>query len=126
MLRSRWRGPQCARPVCASLLPGPRCFFFRAEDGIRDLYVTGVQTCALPIALPGELRVLKAAERSLNGQRRGLRAVMRSEERRVGKECRSRWSPYDEKKNPEHEHDDGGDRAARLGPDAGPKWAQRH
>src|SRR5690349_21949189 len=24
-------------------------FFFRAEDGIRDLYVTGVQTCALPI-----------------------------------------------------------------------------
>src|SRR6266576_5159315 len=25
-------------------------FFFRAEDGIRDLYVTGVQTCALPIS----------------------------------------------------------------------------
>src|SRR6266496_3596020 len=25
------------------------CFFFQAEDGIRDLYVTGVQTCALPI-----------------------------------------------------------------------------
>src|SRR6266496_6297300 len=24
-------------------------FFFQAEDGIRDLYVTGVQTCALPI-----------------------------------------------------------------------------
>src|SRR5256886_6762788 len=29
-------------------------FFFQAEDGIRDLTVTGVQTCALPIsALPG-------------------------------------------------------------------------
>src|SRR5690349_21947705 len=28
------------------------CFFFQAEDGIRDLYVTGVQTCALPIYLP--------------------------------------------------------------------------
>src|SRR6266576_5904381 len=31
---------------------GYRCiffFFFQAEDGIRDLYVTGVQTCALPI-----------------------------------------------------------------------------
>src|SRR2546430_8680714 len=28
------------------------CFFFQAEDGIRDLTVTGVQTCALPICLP--------------------------------------------------------------------------
>src|SRR2546430_12114570 len=28
------------------------CFFFQAEDGIRDLTVTGVQTCALPILLP--------------------------------------------------------------------------
>src|SRR5690349_23618207 len=27
-------------------------FFFQAEDGIRDLYVTGVQTCALPIFIP--------------------------------------------------------------------------
>src|SRR5256886_13120958 len=27
-------------------------FFFQAEDGIRDLTVTGVQTCALPICLP--------------------------------------------------------------------------
>src|SRR5690349_22731721 len=26
-------------------------FFFQAEDGIRDLYVTGVQTCALPISI---------------------------------------------------------------------------
>src|SRR6266496_1597972 len=25
-------------------------FFFQAEDGIRDLYVTGVKTCALPIS----------------------------------------------------------------------------
>src|SRR6266496_6305031 len=28
-------------------------FFFQAEDGIRDLYVTGVQTCALPILVDG-------------------------------------------------------------------------
>src|SRR5204862_5080605 len=28
-------------------------FFFQAEDGIRDLYVTGVQTCALPILSTG-------------------------------------------------------------------------
>src|SRR5256884_1627538 len=27
------------------------CFFFQAEDGIRDVAVTGVQTCALPILL---------------------------------------------------------------------------
>src|SRR2546430_17316925 len=27
-------------------------FFFQAEDGIRDLTVTGVQTCALPISCP--------------------------------------------------------------------------
>src|SRR5688572_31025320 len=30
-------------------------FFFQAEDGIRDLTVTGVQTCALPISDPGEI-----------------------------------------------------------------------
>src|SRR5690606_40082678 len=29
-------------------------FFFQAEDGIRDFHVTGVQTCALPICLPGQ------------------------------------------------------------------------
>src|SRR5690606_39431401 len=27
------------------------CFFFQAEDGIRDFHVTGVQTCALPILI---------------------------------------------------------------------------
>src|SRR6266496_5117487 len=30
--------------------PSRLFFFFQAEDGIRDLYVTGVQTCALPIS----------------------------------------------------------------------------
>src|SRR6267378_7559654 len=30
-------------------------FFFQAEDGIRDLYETGVQTCALPISFKGGL-----------------------------------------------------------------------
>src|SRR5438874_4307681 len=69
-------------------------FFFQAEDGIRDLYVTGVQTCALPISallLIDELRLFVPL----------LFATFflytwynRSEERRVGKECRSRWSPY--------------------------------
>src|SRR5260370_41169863 len=31
------------------------CFFFQAEDGIRDSSVTGVQTCALPIFIPRRL-----------------------------------------------------------------------
>src|SRR5205809_6253144 len=39
------------------------CFFFQAEDGIRDVAVTGVQTCALPILLQkiseGYFRVLR-------------------------------------------------------------------
>src|SRR5690606_39784951 len=35
-----------ARWSCAFIL----CFFFQAEDGIRDFHVTGVQTCALPIS----------------------------------------------------------------------------
>src|SRR2546430_8622737 len=93
-------------------------FFFQAEDGIRDLTVTGVQTCALPIFELGDhlvYLVLRAGERRKPGiLRRGVDAgmqvdrklarivvelarpycVARSEERRVGKECRSRWSPY--------------------------------
>ena len=32
-------------------MPDSFLFFFQAEDGIRDLIVTGVQTCALPISL---------------------------------------------------------------------------
>src|SRR3712207_1952573 len=34
-----------------------RLFFFQAEDGIRDIGVTGVQTCALPIFLPAALEL---------------------------------------------------------------------
>src|SRR5258707_3054080 len=86
------------------------CFFFQAEDGIRDIGVTGVQTCALPIldqlsnnqlidrsGLPSaqvhvfrHALVQEAAYQSLPKTRRRERL----EERRVGKECRSRWSPY--------------------------------
>src|SRR3712207_1710884 len=35
-------------------------FFFQAEDGIRDIGVTGVQTCALPILGPGPMGLLLA------------------------------------------------------------------
>src|SRR2546422_1663181 len=91
-------------------------FFFQAEDGIRDVAVTGVQTCALPISLafraklnrrgqdqPDDLVATgepgaRGARRTRQGQgrERSLHLVTprRSEERRVGKECRSRWSPY--------------------------------
>src|SRR5207302_7242284 len=36
------------------------CFFFQAEDGIRDFHVTGVQTCALPIYTQSNPGVAKA------------------------------------------------------------------
>ena len=38
------------------------CFFFQAEDGIRDDLVTGVQTCALPICVIAELPCSKSGE----------------------------------------------------------------
>src|SRR2546422_2020385 len=85
-------------------------FFFQAEDGIRDVAVTGVQTCALPISFlmgdgrHGPLAGARDAERLSQGLLRLLPPALqeaardlvaiRSEERRVGKECRSRWSPY--------------------------------
>src|SRR6266853_2134231 len=79
-------------------------FFFQAEDGIRDLTVTGVQTCALPIS-GGDL-VLAQAARRLRAAVPPSATVARwgSEERRVGKECRSRWSPYPYKKKKEKQN----------------------
>src|SRR5438445_7044648 len=72
-------------------------FFFQAEDGIRDIGVTGVQTCALPILVSpslarGDLGAQWLVQRSrwMALARRALAVAKRSEERRVGKECRSR------------------------------------
>src|SRR2546430_5462433 len=110
----------CRQEVVENVRTAPLCFFFfQAEDGIRDLTVTGVQTCALPIlgdilvvesSAPDNsaswLEVLDARTGSMLRRfpapiatmaapsvARGL-ILWRSEERRVGKECRSRWSPY--------------------------------
>src|SRR2546427_1016723 len=47
-------------------------FFFQAEDGIRDLTVTGVQTCALPIFLRASAR-RRAARRARRQDRLGAR-----------------------------------------------------
>src|SRR5215467_10356622 len=78
-------------------------FFFQAEDGIRDYKVTGVQTCALPISSGcGRRRYMRRWAWTRDCTRpawRSTRRCSRSEERRVGKECRSRWSPYHGKKN---------------------------
>src|SRR6266705_5120991 len=71
--------------------------FFQAEDGIRDRTVTGVQTCALPIsASPARTWPGARSCRPRSSARR-----WRSEERRVGKECRSWWSPGHYKKKSE-------------------------
>src|SRR5699024_11699413 len=100
--------------VCSCIYSG---FFFQAEDGIRDRNVTGVQTCALPISATvpaaggAKMAVITLREMLNTGvhfghqtsrwnpkmQRFILTERNRSEERRVGKECRSRWSRDDGK-----------------------------
>src|SRR5438067_3419428 len=94
-------------------------FFFQAEDGIRDRNVTGVQTCALPISTTDKRRsqflgaqVGVSTTVAHNAIQAGFFGFAqhddevfgllfndgsnpnRSEERRVGKECRSRWWAY--------------------------------
>src|SRR2546422_8645751 len=70
-------------------------FFFQAEDGIRDVAVTGVQTCALPISSEtwqlGD-SIVTLLVRHLSGPSGGAAVALnplavagRSEERRVGK-----------------------------------------
>src|SRR5690606_39814522 len=94
-------------------------FFFQAEDGIRDFHVTGVQTCALPIysiaqywatrrkqfAVISRTKIIQSSAAGsfqvvagvLSPSPWGLifgnliQNALRSEERRVGKECSSRW-----------------------------------
>src|SRR5690625_5454956 len=78
-------------------------FFFQAEDGIRDGHVTGVQTCALPISFVAATSPAPPGRGGQGGSSSGrgggsvggpvgepgaADAWIRSEERRVGKECR--------------------------------------
>src|SRR5690606_41203599 len=94
---------------------GNSTVFFQAEDGIRDFHVTGVQTCALPIFILIALHKPKAFQISsffetpycyiivilvthqkpnitiLIHLKQFLNRPWRSEERRVGKECRATW-----------------------------------
>src|SRR5207244_8642116 len=111
---------------------GLPCFFFQAEEGIRDDLVTGVQTCALPIYdmlggaadaaqgtlvaadLPdqaGAVRDLVASYRRARAsetrtEQSRPRAWLRSEERRVGKEGGCGWaqnSDENKRRNGKHE-----------------------
>src|SRR5690606_41038600 len=98
-------------------------FFFQAEDGIRDFHVTGVQTCALPISSTPAFLPWPAASAFVPARRsscpsRGYphpgrvpgssplrcRGSNRSEERRVGKECRCRCAPYQTEKKKKHKN----------------------
>src|SRR5699024_11587386 len=68
--------------------------FFQAEDGIRDRNVTGVQTCALPI-FSNQYKINSVpSPDTIPSRWFGYQKTTRSEERRVGKECRSRRTPY--------------------------------
>src|SRR2546430_6405697 len=104
--------------MCATTRSHLCFFFFQAEDGIRDLTVTGVQTCALPICRacccccrrrlrrrrrhPGREERPRSRPEGKERWSRGespyqkcifYQGEKRSEERRGGKEWRSRWSP---------------------------------
>src|SRR3712207_7324537 len=95
--------------------------FFQAEDGIRDMGLTGVQTCALPILSSASIdstlaylltagvavwwinvlaftlfywQIERSRPRLSQKNTNNILTYFRSEERRVGKERRSRWSPY--------------------------------
>src|SRR5690349_23320444 len=58
-------------------------FFFQAEDGIRDLYVTGVQTCALPISFADLEPRRGALDASLRDAMTRIRGVLQRIEARV-------------------------------------------
>src|SRR5207249_7578648 len=101
---SRWLASECRSRTF---------FFFQAEDGIRDRNVTGVQTCALPIFHPPRCPPIVTAGTAVG--RKSWTSLLgaagkpvpeaehsahddRSEERRVGKECRCRGWRCEEKR----------------------------
>src|SRR5260370_23662156 len=105
--------------LCA-LLERNCFFFFQAEDGIRDSSVTGVQTCALPISGSKTAKDSGRAKQPRNCPSSSTTETLRCStgglppeamwtlaslsivpppkgeigRACVGKECRSRWSPY--------------------------------
>src|SRR2546429_4955872 len=75
-------GRECIAPrakcFCGKWGYGSRAccfFFFQAEDGIRDVAVTGVQTCALPISIAPAFRATLAAARAHGARKPQRRAL---------------------------------------------------
>src|SRR2546430_5028934 len=62
-------------------------FFFQAEDGIRDLTVTGVQTCALPISLG---RSQKVGKEEIIGMIKALELFLNEDHDALAKEWQDR------------------------------------
>src|SRR5215475_14889931 len=90
-------------------------FFFSSRRRHTRFHVTGVQTCALPISPPRAA----AANTIPSGAPVGAAKLVtgRSEERRVGKECRSRGSPYHKKKKKETKQRRGHSHLIEEGPE---------
>src|SRR5688572_33068167 len=99
-------------------------FFFQAEDGIRDLTVTGVQTCLFQSRL-GSLPAASGRKMTFAGttvlrvQDGRIAEELRSEERRVGKEGRSGWVPRRVERQRQDEEDG---RRQRQGADEVGGW----
>src|SRR5690625_7967387 len=91
----------CAFELVSRLVVPLSFFFFQAEDGIRDGHVTGVQTGALPISSMREALAPFAKGDSVPLPGAIWIVTARSEERRVGKECRCGWSRARQKKKAE-------------------------
>src|SRR3546814_9160891 len=85
----------CVFFVFLSMSLGLIFFFSSRRRHTRCALVTGVQTCALPICIEGQNLIVNKTRIPRTTK---LLFRLRSEERRVGKECvstcRSRWSPY--------------------------------
>src|SRR2546426_9995903 len=88
---------------CTSFLLLSLLFFFFNDTATTEIYTLSLHD-ALPIS-PGlragmqnlmlrDTRRLRVARTRQSSDSRKLHFLRRSEERRVGKECRSRWSPY--------------------------------
>src|SRR5699024_11361736 len=105
-------------------------FFFKAEDGIRDRNVTGVQTCALPI-LPVVTKgdhfsniKLSLTSGETKPPERFTEGALRSEERRVGKEGGAGGGQ--EEKRQEGGANQGGHTRRRVRTDRGDGMAGAH